>query len=66
MVAQKENDHFLATAPKDLEYCDITNKECEITIMKKFDKPENSEGNAMISGIKLTNRRSSLPKRLKF
>ena len=44
MVSQKENSNSPATELKGMEYCDLTDKECKIVIMKKFNKlQENSE-----------------------
>ena len=66
MVSQKENDSFPTTKPKDMEYCDLTDTELKLAVMRKFNELQENLGNTVISGIKLTNRRSTLPKRLKF
>ena len=43
-MSQKENDNFLATKTKNVEYCDITDKGFKIAVMKKFSElQENSE-----------------------
>lgn len=48
-------DSFLASKPKDVAYCYLTDKEFKMTIMKKFSKiQENSEISTIISEIKLT------------
>lgn len=36
-VSQKENDNSPATKLKDMEYCDLTDKELKIAVMKKFN-----------------------------
>lgn len=57
-----KSDNFPATKPKDMEYCNLTDKELKRAVIKKFNKlQENSKVNKMMSGI---NRRSTLPKRL--
>lgn len=43
-VSQKANDNSLAAELKDLEYCDLTNKEFKVAVMKKLNQlQENSE-----------------------
>lgn len=66
MLSQEESDSFPTTKPKDLEYCDLTDKELKIAIKRKFSELQENLGNTMISGIKLINGRSTLPKWLKF
>ena len=44
MVSQKENDNFLATETKDMQYCDLTVEDFKIAIIKKFSElQKNSE-----------------------
>ena len=38
VMSQKENDNFLATETKNVDYCDITDKEFKIAVMKKFSE----------------------------
>ena len=38
VMSQKENDNFLATKTKNVEYCDITYKGFKIAVMKKFSE----------------------------
>ena len=38
VMSQKENDNFLATKTKNVEYCDITDKGFKIAVMKKFSE----------------------------
>lgn len=68
MVSQKENESFLATEPEDKGYCDLTDKELKKKLLRRnsLSYKKTQKGNIMISGIKLMNRRSALPKRLKF
>lgn len=62
-VPPKENDKFSATKPKDRECYNLTDKQFKMAFMKKFNELEkNQEGNTMTLGIKLMNRRSTLPK----
>ena len=50
-----------------MEYCDLTDREFKLVVMKKFNElQENSERQSMNSGIKLMKRRSTLPRRLTF
>lgn len=44
MVKQKENDNFPATKPKDMEYCNITDKEFTIAVMKKSNELQKNSG----------------------
>ena len=37
-LPQNENDNFLATTTKNVEYCDITDKGFKIAVMKKFSE----------------------------
>lgn len=60
-VSQKDGDNSPAGAPKDMEYCNLTNNESKIPAYKKMQK-----GNPLSLGIKLMNIRSTLPKRLKI
>lgn len=41
IVLQKENDGFPAIKPKDMEYCDLSDKKFQITVMKKSNKLKN-------------------------
>ena len=44
MVSHKGNENSLATEIKDIEYCDLTDKEFKIAFMKKFNElQENSK-----------------------
>ena len=38
MVSEKENDNSPETELKDTEYCNLTNKEFKIAVMKKFNE----------------------------
>ena len=63
-VLQKEKSNFLAAKPKDTEYCNLTDKELKIAVMKKFSElQENSKWQYNDLKNKI---RSILPKRLKF
>lgn len=69
MVSQKENESFLATEPEDKDYCDLTDKEFKkkkLLGRNSLSYKKTQKGNVRISGIKLMNRWSALPKRLKF
>ena len=37
-VSLKENDRFLASKPKDMEYCALTDKEFKTAVMKKSNE----------------------------
>lgn len=41
IVLQKENDGFPAIKPKDMEYCDLSDKKFQIAVMKKSNKLKN-------------------------
>ena len=60
--SHKENDNFPANESKNKEYCDLTDKQLKIAIKRKFYELQENLGNTMISGIKLINGRSTLPK----
>ena len=63
-VLQKEKSNFLAAKPNDTEYCNLTDKELKIAVMKKFSElQENSKWQYNDLKNKI---RSILPKRLKF
>ena len=50
-----------------MEYYNLTDKELKIAVMRKFSEHrETQKGNIMFVGIKLINRRSTLPNRFKF
>lgn len=67
MVPQKEKDNFPAIRHKDMEYCNLTNGEFKVAFCANSTSYKKTQkGNAMNSGINLMNRRSILPKRLKF
>ena len=64
MALQKENYNAPATKLRGPQYCDLTDKEFKIAGLKNsISYKETQKGNSMNSGIKLKNRRSSLPKR---
>ena len=37
-VSQKETDNFPATEPKDMDYCNPTDEEFKIAVMKKINQ----------------------------
>lgn len=66
MVPRKESDNFPVTEHKDMEYCELTDKEFKIAIMKKFSKlQENSERQFNEPRNKI-NEKGALPNRSKL
>ena len=63
-VLRKEKSNFLAAKPKDTEYCNLTDKELKIAVIKTFSElQENSKWQYNDLKNKI---RTILPKRLKF
>ena len=64
---QKASDSSPKTKLEATEDCNLTDREFKTDVVKKLSKlEENSERQLMSSGIKVTNRQSTSPKRLKL
>lgn len=65
-VSQKENDKFLATKCKDMEFYNVTDREFRTAVMKKLNELQENSGRQLNElGIKLM-KRSTLPKGYNF
>ena len=51
---------------KDMEDCDLHDREFKTAVMKKLRYEKTQKGSLISSGIKSVNERSALPKRLKL
>ena len=63
IISQKENDNFLTITSQNREYCDLTDKESKIVVMKNSKElQENSERQYNDFRTKLVDKKSTLQK----
>ena len=66
-VSQKEDDNSSETKLKVMKGCDVTDIEFKIVVIKNsISCKKTQKGSSMSSGIKLTNKRNTLPIRLRL